>query len=225
MQETYSLRNVAYRQILFIPELDIPSASFFWVTGPSGGGKTTFLKLLNNLVSCDRGEIFYYGHNLLALDPVDLRRRAVMVSQTPYIFPLSVRDNIQLVFHFNRKEAVSQETMENLLAHFGLPGMLDQSTHNLSGGEKQRLALARALLLDPETLLLDEPTAALDEENSLIVFNYLSDWVKKNNRTIVMVSHAATHAGEYADQIMTLQRGKMIGLEGRMAADERITGD
>lgn len=152
MQEVYCLQNVRYCHILSIPALNIRSGSLFWISGPSGGGKTTFLKLLNNMITCDQGRILYLDKDVLQYSPAELRQRAVMVSQTPFIFPGTVIENIQLVFYFNRKEVVSQVMMEELLSHFGMSGTLWKSTHNMSGGEKQRLALVRALLLEPETL-------------------------------------------------------------------------
>ncbi|HSW35458.1 MAG TPA: ATP-binding cassette domain-containing protein, partial [Candidatus Limnocylindrales bacterium] len=220
MSVVFCLQGVSFREILTIPSLDIPAGSFYWVTGPSGGGKTTFLKLLNNLVTCDQGQVLYYGRDVLHLEPAAYRRRVVMVPQAPYIFPDTVRENIKRAFYFNNKDTPQQEDMAKLLSHFGMPGILDQDTITMSGGEKQRLALIRALLLDPEVLLLDEPTAALDSENAWIVVKYLAQWIGTTGKTVVMVSHDGTLDGGYADYILTLQKGKVAKLECRRIADE-----
>lgn len=219
MQAAFSLREVVYREILYIPSLDIPSGLLFGISGKSGSGKTTLLKLLNNLISCEEGEVSYYGQNVSASDPVALRRRVVMVPQSPYIFPRTARENIRLAFYFNRKELPAQAEMEKLLAVLGMPGMLDKDTFVMSGGEKQRLALARVLLLDPETLLLDEPTAALDEENAKVVISYLAQWARRPGKAVVIISHAGALIKEHTDSILTLSGGKITGMNEKRSAN------
>lgn len=220
MQAAFSLRNVICRDILAIPSLGISAGSLFGITGKSGSGKTTFLKLLNNLITSEQGEVCYYGENVLALDPVALRRRVVMVPQSPYIFPGTVRENIRLGFYFNCKELPAEEDMEQILSVFGMPGLLDRDTFAMSGGEKQRLVLARAVLLDPETLLLDEPTAALDDENATAVVSHLAQWVRKPGKSVVMITHAGALISEYADAILNLARGRIRSLDERRGAND-----
>lgn len=220
MQAVFSLTNISYRKILVIPVLEISAGSLFSITGKSGSGKTTLLKLLNNLISCEEGgTVLYYGQNVLNIDPVSLRRRAVMIPQSPFIFPGTVRENIRLAFHFNRKELPEQDLIENLLEQLDLPGFIDKDTFNLSGGEKQRLALARALLLDPETLLLDEPTAALDTENAEAVIKYLTCWAHSPGKSVVIISHAGAIISSYADAVLSLSAGRIQKLEERRGAN------
>jgi len=219
MQEVFSLQNVSYGSILQVPELVIPGGSICTITGKSGSGKTTLLKLLNNLISCDEGNLFYRGTNIESLDPVALRRRVIMVPQAPYIFPGSMEDNFRLAFHFNRKEPPGQDRIMKLLAIFDLPRDPLQDTHNLSGGEKQRLALIRALLLEPETLLLDEPTAALDDENTEIVLRYLADWVSRDDRALVMVSHGGEQVRARSGTVLLLNKGQVENLHKIVAKE------
>ncbi len=209
MQQVFSIQNVSYGTILQVPELVIPGGSIFTITGKSGSGKTTLLKLLNNLISCDEGDLYYHGTNVKSLDPVALRRRIVMVPQAPYIFPGSMEENIRLAFYFNRKEPPEQDRIKKMLSILDLPLDLRQETHNFSGGEKQRLALVRALLLEPETLLLDEPTAALDEANAKAALDYLAKWVSKAGKALVMVSHAAQLVETRSGTVVTLKDGKI----------------
>ncbi len=220
MQVVFRLTDISYRQILAIPALEIPAGSLFSITGKSGSGKTTLLKLLNNLINCEEGgTVSYYGQNVLNLDPVSLRRRVVMIPQSPFIFPGTVRENIRLAFHFNRKEVPGQDVIENLLDQLDLPGFIDKDTFNLSGGEKQRLALARALLLDPETLLLDEPTAALDIENAEAVIKYLACWAHSPGKSVVVISHAGALISSYAEALLSLSAGRILKLEERRGAN------
>ncbi len=209
MQNAFSLRNVTYRTILSIPSLDVATGSVFGITGKSGSGKTTLLKLLNNLITSDTGTVNYFGTDVLKIDPVTLRRKVMMVPQAPYIFPGTILENIQLIFNFNRKELPVQVEIESLLELFDMPGMLNKKTANMSGGEKQRLALARVLLLDPETLLLDEPTAALDDENARAVFEYLAWWVGKSGKAVVMISHSEALISEFGGSILALSGGQI----------------
>lgn len=219
MLPVFSLKDVIYREILSIPMLEIPAGSLFGITGKSGSGKTTLLRLLNNMISCEQGEISYFRENILTLDPVALRRKVVMVPQSSYIFPKTVRENIRLAFYFNHKEPPAQDDIEQLLSVLGMPGMLDRDTFDMSGGEKLRLALARALLLDPETLLLDEPTAALDEGNAGVVVDILAQWVQRAGKSVVMISHAADIIREHADFILNLSGGRIINLEERRSTN------
>ncbi len=209
MQEIFSLQNVKYGNILQVDELVIPGGAIFTVTGKSGSGKTTFLRLLNNLISCEQGDIYYHGTNIKALDPVTLRRRIVMVPQAPYIFPGNIEDNIRQAFYYNRKEPPGQDMIRKLLVRFGLPPDPRHDTLNFSGGEKQRLALARALLLEPETLLLDEPTAALDEANATAVLDCLTEWASEAGRSLVMVSHALYLVEARSGTVIILEGGKV----------------
>lgn len=219
MLPVFSLKDVLYREILSIPMLEIPAGSLFGITGKSGSGKTTLLRLLNNMISCEQGEISYFRENILNIDPVALRRKVVMVPQSSYIFPKTVRENIRLAFYFNYKKPPAQDEMEQLLSVLGMPGMLDRDTFDMSGGEKQRLALARALLLDPETLLLDEPTAALDEDNAGVVVGILAQWIQKTGKSVVMVSHAADIIRKHADFMLNLAGGRIKSLEERRSAN------
>jgi putative ABC transport system ATP-binding protein len=219
MLPVFSLRDISHRKILFIPRLDIPAGSLYCITGKSGSGKTTLLKLLNNLISCDEGEVSYYSNNVLTLDPVALRHRVIMVPQSPWIFPRTVLENIELAFYFNRKEPPAQDENEQLLSVSDMSGMLGRDTFTMSGGEKQRLVLARAMLLDPETLLLDEPTAALDKENAEAVIIFLAQWVRKPGKSLVMITHAETLISKHADYILNLAEGQILSLQERRGAN------
>src|SRR5699024_6756973 len=131
--------------------------------GQSGSGKSTLLRLLNNLISPDAGKIHYQDESLHKIDPVLLRRKITMVAQTPVIFDGTVRDNLLIGLRFSEKEPVTDQIMVRMLKTMKLDKKLETDAADLSGGEKQRLALARVMLLDAEVFLLDEPSSALDD--------------------------------------------------------------
>jgi putative ABC transport system ATP-binding protein len=186
----FELKNVRVDGILQIEQLTIPENQFTCILGPSGSGKSTLLRLLNDLSGPDEGEIFFKSKPVSEIDPLQLRRTVVMVSQATLIFEGSIEDNLQIGLSFSGKEAVDAHEMESLLKLFMLDKKLSDEAENLSGGEKQRLSWARAMLLDPEVFLLDEPTSALDEETARTVLTRFYDYAKKNSKTVIMITHS-----------------------------------
>lgn len=216
----YRLQKVVYRHILHIPDLTVPAGTLYCITGRSGSGKSTLLKLLNNMITCDEGSIFFFGDNLLALSPVELRRRAVMVPQNPAMFPGTAGQNMlkAMALAGKKVQAEWEAGVEKTLSALGLTGILDRPAASLSGGEKHRLALARALILDSPVLLLDEPTAALDGETERIVMDYLAGKLRESGKTAVVATHSITLASRYGDFVLTLFRGRPPLLEERRAS-------
>lgn len=194
----------AGRQVLDEVTAWIPAAGITVVSGPSGAGKTTLLRLCNRLEVPDSGRVCYRGKQLDELDPLVLRRRVGMVFQRPTPFPGSVADNLAVA----RPDAGTGE-MSTALERVALdPGLLDQEAHTLSGGELQRMCLARTLVTQPETLLLDEPTSALDEQPKL-VFERTARDLAAQGITIVWVTHDDVQARRVADRIYQLLNGHL----------------
>jgi putative ABC transport system ATP-binding protein len=186
----FELKDVQVDGILHIDELTIPANQFTCIIGPSGSGKSTLLRLLNDLSSPNQGEILFKNISISTLDPLQLRRSVVMVSQSPVIFDGSIEDNLQIGRSFSEKGPTSVKEMKELLELFLLDKRLDEDAEHLSGGEKQRLSWARAMLLDPEVFLLDEPTSALDEETAKNVLMRFRDYVRKKSKTVIMITHS-----------------------------------
>jgi putative ABC transport system ATP-binding protein len=201
----------AGRRVLDEVTASIPAAGITVVSGPSGAGKTTLLRLCNRLEIPDAGVVSYRGRPLDELDPLVLRRRVGMVFQRPTPFPGSVADNLAVA----RPEAGPAE-MSDALERVALdPGLLGQEARTLSGGELQRMCLARTLVTQPEALLLDEPTSALDEQPKL-VFEDTARALAAAGITLVWVTHDHAQAGRIADQVYRLRDGHL----DRAAAEE-----
>ncbi|MDF2616562.1 MAG: ABC-type transport system involved in cytochrome bd biosynthesis, ATpase and permease component [Sedimentibacter sp.] len=209
----FILKNVKYKNILDINNLEIKENLTACIVGESGSGKTTLLRLLNKMISCDSGEIYYNNKPLSGIDSVILRRSVVMLPQSPAIFKGTVRDNLLMGLNFSEKPAVSDEILKITLKTVKLNKDINDNADKLSGGEKQRLALGRILIMNPDVLLLDEPSSALDEDTENIIIEALVDFSRKNKKTLVMVTHSKSVAERFSDEIITIENGKLKTLE------------
>jgi len=199
----------AGRRVLDEVTAQIPAAGITVISGPSGAGKTTLLRLCNRLEIPDGGAMRYHGQPLDALDPLALRRRVGMVFQRPTPFPGSVADNLAVAH-----PGAGTAEMTAALARVALdPGLLGQEARTLSGGELQRMCLARTLVTRPETLLLDEPTSALDEQPKE-VFEATAHDLAGQGITIIWVTHDSAQAGRVADRIYQLRDGHLTPAAG-----------
>ena len=204
------LRNIDKRfgdkQILSDFNLTIHEGKILAIVGPSGGGKTTLLRMLAGLEKIDSGEVFYNGESL-ALDELTKRQLLGFVFQDFQLFPhLSVLEN--LTFSPVKMNGMPQEEANGkaraLLERLGLAGFEDAFPYSLSGGQKQRVALARAMMIDPGIIGYDEPTSALDpalrlEVEKLILQN------KELGMTQIVVTHDLTFAENIADELLTFE--------------------
>ncbi|HKL11998.1 MAG TPA: ATP-binding cassette domain-containing protein [Halanaerobiales bacterium] len=206
----FELYNVKYKDILKIDDLTINEGKITCIVGRSGGGKSTFLRLLNNMVSPDSGQIKFKGQSIGEYNPIKLRREVLMLPQNPIIFSGTIRYNFTVTLNYNDEYAMSDEKYNKILDKVGLKEQnLDDDAEKLSGGEKQRLALARILILDPDILLLDEPSSALDEETERLIIEMVVKCIKEKNGTLIMVTHSKEIANKYGDQIITINEGEL----------------
>ena len=194
----------AGRRVLDEVTASIPAAGITVVSGPSGAGKTTLLRLCNRLEVPDAGKVSYRGQPLDELDPLTLRRRVGMVFQRPTPFPGTLADNLAVA----HPDASTAE-LSTALTRVALdPGLLGQEARTLSGGELQRMCLARTLVTGPETLLLDEPTSALDAQPKQ-VFETTARDLAAQGITIIWVTHDDAQAARVADRIYQLREGHL----------------
>ena len=201
------LRNInkafAGKQILTNFSLSIPEKQILAIVGPSGGGKTTLLRMLAGLETIDSGEIYYNGESL-AIDELEKRNLLGFVFQDFQLFPhLSVLDNLTLspIKTMSMEKEVAEKKARGLLEQLGLAGHADAFPFSLSGGQKQRVALARAMMINPEIIGYDEPTSALDPELRLEVEKLILQ-NKERGMTQIVVTHDLQFAKNIADQIL-----------------------
>jgi putative ABC transport system ATP-binding protein len=175
------------------------------LVGPSGAGKSTLLRLLNRFDDPTSGVVRFHGRPLEELDVLDLRRRVGLVAQRPTLLAGTVREELRVAVADLRDGAA-----EDLLVRTGLnSGFLDRASGTLSGGEAQRVCLARALTVAPEVLLLDEPTSSLDAASAAAVEETIAR-LAGEGLTVVLVSHDAGQAHRLADHVLVLNAGRLV---------------
>jgi tungstate transport system ATP-binding protein len=208
----YRLRDLQHRYgertILDLPSLDIERGEILAVIGPSGSGKSTLLRLLQFLESPTRGTITFDGVTRDGAAPLDVRRRVVTVFQHPALLDRSVFDNVSYGLRL-RGQRPARDTIMAALERVGLAQDARTNARQLSGGEAQRVALARSLVLNPAALLLDEPTANLDPYNVGLIEEIIRG---HGSTTVVLVTHNTFQAKRLADRVGLLLGGKLIEL-------------
>jgi tungstate transport system ATP-binding protein len=188
--------------------LDLGASGCTMIMGPNGAGKSLLLKLLHGLMQPTAGQILWGGDGVASATA-----RQALVFQKPVLLRRSVAANIDFVLKVRGKDRTRRDA---LLDHVGLAHKADQPARRLSGGEAQRLALARALATDPEVMFLDEPTASLDPASVLAIERIVSEARDKGMR-IIFVTHDTGQARRMADDVVFLHRGRVA--EHSLAAD------
>ncbi len=208
----YQLRGVtrAYggRRVVDVEALDIERGEILCLVGPSGSGKSTLLRLLNFLEPPTSGTILFDGQPVPPEVPLALLRRVTTVFQRPILLNRSVRDNV--AYGLRLRGLSLDGRVDEALDRVGLTAFAHQPAHKLSGGELQRAALARALVLDPEVLLLDEPTANLDPYNVGLIESIVRQQNRERGTTVVLVTHNVFQARRLASRVGFQLEGKIV---------------
>jgi putative ABC transport system ATP-binding protein len=209
----------APKRILDEVSLSVAPGTVFTVLGPSGSGKSTLLRCVNRLIEPTAGRILLDGKDAADLPVPELRRRVGMVFQTAALFEGTVLDNVlygpRLRSRSTSRHAAADAAERDLAAGYlrrvGLPdGFGDKPVTELSGGEAQRVSLARALANEPEVLLLDEPTAALDPTASQVIEDLLGQLAADTDLTFVFVTHDLAQARRIGDHGLLLVDGRVV---------------
>lgn len=195
----------------------MPGSGITVVVGPSGSGKSTLTRLCNRLIDPSRGVVRLWGRDLRDLDVLGLRRSVGMVFQRPTLFAGTVRENLAATGVADRQQH------GDMLATVGLePAILDQAARTLSGGEAQRVCLARALLMRPKALVADEPTASLDEPATLQLES-MARTIAVAGVPVLWVTHDLAQFNRLADHGVVLADGR-VAASGTAQALGRVPG-
>jgi len=201
------------RAILDNINLSVDRGEVLALIGPTGAGKTTLLRIIDLLEVPSAGEIYFDGKCIprSGKQRLEIRRRMSFIHQKPQVFNLSVYDNVAcgLGWRGEEKNRIAGK-VDHILETVGLEDYKDRNARTLSGGEAQRVALARSLVLEPEVLLLDEPTANLDPVSTAKIEQLISYVARQRNTTMVMATHNMSQGQQLADRIGVLLDGRLV---------------
>ncbi|MFQ3293573.1 MAG: putative ABC transport system ATP-binding protein [Halobacteriales archaeon] len=213
MPATLEIRGLVYvvdsNRIVDDLSLSIDAGDTVAIVGPSGAGKSTLLRLLDRLAEPTEGTVLLDGTDYRELPPQELRRRVGLVPQSPALREGTVAENVTVGPRL-RGESVPRSRVEELLDRLELSGYADRDAKTLSGGEAQRVAIARTLVNDPDVLLLDEPTANLDDDTRSQVEDLLIDVIEDVEMTTVFVSHQRAQARRLGERIVEFEEGRVV---------------
>ena len=213
-----SINNVSFdydSKVLDDVTFTVESGSFLGVIGPNGSGKTTLLKIISKILKPSAGAVFIGGGDVNSLSNKEVARKVGVVSQESGEYPFTVFDVVLMgrtphLSRFQREAENDFKIAENAMQVTGIWKFKDKLITRLSGGEKQKVVIARALAQEPEVLLLDEPTSHLDISHQIAILELVRELCIKRGITVVSVFHDLNMAAKYCDSLVLLDKGKII---------------
>ncbi|MCF8056256.1 MAG: energy-coupling factor ABC transporter ATP-binding protein [Desulfocapsa sp.] len=211
LYKTLELRKTfKERTVLNLENLTIEKEKIYALIGANGAGKTTLLNILAFLDTPTTGQLHFYERAVQYNNSqlLELRRRVVLVDQYPILFTGPVWKNVEFGLKVRGvSKAERKKRIEKVLRLVGMENFILADAHKLSGGEGKRVALARALAIEPEVLLCDEPTANVDAENQEIILNILKTINRENKTSIILATHYLSQIRQVADHTLMLEHG------------------
>jgi tungstate transport system ATP-binding protein len=198
------------RSVLEVASLDVEKGEVLSLVGPNGAGKTTLLLALANLLKAEQGDIRFGDRSLTQWNALQYRRRISFVFQVPLLLDMSVADNLALGLKFRglSKKEISPR-VDKWLKQLGIEALAKRRARELSGGEAQRVSLARAFVLEPELLLLDEPFPALDPAARSKLVEDLSSLLAADHCTAILVTHNLREAAQLGNRVAVIVAGRL----------------
>lgn len=201
------------RKILQIDSLQVNTGEILSIVGPNGTGKSSLLLTLARLLEPDEGEIAWHGQSSRLIRPSDYRKKIAMVLQEPLLLDMTVFDNVALGLRFRRMASTQiNDRVTEWLGRVGISHLRNRPGSKLSGGEAQRVSLARAFVLQPELLLLDEPFSALDSPTRLHLLDDLKQILTEIKTTTIMITHDLKEAALLSHRMVVLLDGRIAQL-------------
>lgn len=193
--------------------LEILSGEVFGILGPNGAGKTTLLNMISNLLLPDSGDIQILGHSVID-SPRKVRQNMNLCSgNANFAWSLTLRENLRFyALLYGMRGSAREEKINALITAFGIEKFADRRFDEVSTGTKQRMALAKALLNDPQVLLLDEPTVGLDPDVAQRVRAYIRAYHEQSRCTLLLTTHYMQEAQDLCDRIAFIREGKVLAL-------------
>lgn len=196
--------------VLQVESLDVRSGEVLALVGPNGAGKTTLLLALAQLLGRQEGAISFAGRSLQEWDSLEYRRKISIVFQNAMLLDMSVKDNVALGLKFRGiPPGQTKKRVKTWLRRLGIEALADRRAIELSGGEAQRVSLARAFVLEPDLLFLDEPFPGLDPPARASLLDDLADLLEEDHRTAILVTHNLKEAAKLSDRVAVIVAGKL----------------
>ena len=200
------VKSYGDKAVLDIDRVTIEEGKITGITGPNGSGKSTLLNIIGGLDKQYKGRIEYNGNTLNK----DTQENMTYVFQKPYLFRRKVYDNIAYPLRLRKVHRDTEENLVNeIIRRLEIEDLIDKKAHLLSGGESQKVALARALVFNPKLLLLDEPTSNIDPDSIKIMEREIIRFNKETNSTVVIVTHNLEQSQRICDNIIYLNCGRV----------------
>ncbi len=214
LNKKYTLKNNQDIEIVSNIDLKIKFNSKISLIGPSGSGKTTLLNILGLLDNEFEGQYLYKGKNVLNYSDIEknkIRGLSIgFIHQFFHLIPeLTVIENVMLPILINKEEHKAYQYSKDILTEFGLGDRLNFKPNKLSGGEQQRVAIARSFVNNPDLILADEMTGNLDEDTANSIFRFFINYIKQNKKTLVYVTHNKKFS-LFADEIYNFNNKKLL---------------
>lgn len=225
MSDLISIRDLLIqrngRDALIINSLQIQRGETLAIVGPNGAGKSTLLLALAQLIKPASGQIIFNGSPISHMDDLEYRRKISFVFQDPLLMDMTVENNIALGLKFRGTDKEETRTrVDRWSKAMGVESLLERRAGQLSGGEAQRVSLARAFVLDPELLLMDEPFSAVDPPTRAQLLKDLSNLLSQDHRTTIIVTHNLKEAAQVGDRVAVIINGelKQVGIPKEIKA-------
>lgn len=196
--------DLCFNGVIRYPEIKIKRNRFTFITGKSGCGKSTYLKMLNRMVLPESGSIRYNEKEISEYPVLEYRRNVLLVPQEIFLLDATIRENFDFYYTSRGDKTISDEKIEEFLGICCLDFKAGDICTRMSGGERQRVFLAIFLSMAVDVFLMDEPTAALDEKTSIELMQNFRRYCDENNITVVCISHSNKLVEIFADDIIKL---------------------
>lgn len=197
-------KNLSFNNLIYYKDIYIENNKANFIVGKSGTGKSTLLRLFNDTLSPSSGSIYYSENDIREMDTILLRQKLLLISQTVYLFDASIKENFKQYYSYRDMPPPSDDEMKYFLNLCSVRFSLDSNCTIMSGGERQRVYIAIFLSFKPKVLMLDEPTSALDKQTGIEVMDNILDYCKKNEITVVAVSHDVSLTDKFAENVIAI---------------------
>ena len=192
--------------VLDIEKLKFESGKITCIMGSNGSGKSTLINIIAGLISDYNGSVYYNNETLNN----NIKMKMTLAFQNPYLMKMTVWENLMYPLKIRGiNKAEGNAMIEDILNDFGIYELKDKKAHQLSGGEGQKVSIARAMIFKPNILLLDEPTASVDKEYTKIIEEKIIQYNKVTNSTVIMITHNIGQANNLSNNIVYLEKGRL----------------